>query len=54
MLRIKPGMNIDLCRVRIYKDYKSSTFTEYILEGKKDSILICVLKDEKEKHTHAV
>ena len=52
MLRIIPDMNLDLCRVRMYKDYKSSTITEYILEGKNDSILVCVLKDEQGGHKH--
>ena len=34
MLRHTPGMDLDLCRVKIFKDCKSSTIIEYILEGK--------------------
>ena len=48
------GMRFDLCKVRLCKDYKISTITEYILKGKKDSIYICVLKDEEGGNIHAV
>ena len=40
-------------KIRLNKDYKSSTIKEYILEGG-DRILICVLNDEEGGQTRAV
>ena len=43
-----------MCKVKLFKNCKSSTITEYIFEGVKDGILICVLEDDQGGHTHAV
>ena len=38
----------------MYKDHKSSTITEWILDGKNNGILICILADEQRGYTHVV
>ena len=36
-----PGMSFDLCKVKLCKNCKSSTITEYILKEKKLHLYIC-------------
>ena len=44
----------DLCKVKLFKDYENQNLTELLLNEKKDSLLIAILKYDPGNISHAV
>ena len=44
----------DLCKVKLFKDYKSQNLTDLILHEKKGGLVVALLKDKNGNRSHAV
>ena len=53
-LRFIDGKKYQVCKVSLFKDYKSKNLTDLILYEKRDGLFVAILSDKDGNRSHAV
>ena len=53
-MHLVKGNLYDVCKISLYKDYKSKNLTDLILNEKNNGIVVMILEDENGTTSHAV